>query len=130
MLNNAYFLMKFIKFLITIFYLCASFFITVMIFSKNFAHEGLKFSVDSWSENQFLIILNSTWMSVISVFLLGICSIFTNFVFVRIIYNNEIREAALTILKVRKKKNATTELEEKSKLPWYKRILLEIRDMI
>lgn len=129
--------MKFIKFLVTIFYLCTSFFITIMIFNKNFAHDGLKYSVDSWTENQFMIVLNSTWMSLIAIFLLGICAIFMNFMFVRVIYNNEIKEAALTMLKIRKKYTndqeewiRTQEKQQKSKLPLIKRILFSIRELI
>ena len=126
--------MKIIKFCITIFYLWLSFFITTMIFCKNFAHEGLKYSVDSWTENQFMVILNSTWMSLIAIFLLGICAVFINFMFVRIIYNHEIKEAAMTMLKVRKNSHNEQmewiKSQEKSKLPLYKRILFNIRDLI
>lgn len=127
--------MKFIKLLITLFYLSISFFITTLIFNKNFEHEGLKYSVDSWTENQFLIIINSTGMSIIAILALGVCAIFMNFIFVRIIYNNEIKEAALVILKTRKN-NITKEQQEwikdqtKSKLPLIKRILFNIREMI
>jgi hypothetical protein len=108
-----------------------------MIFGKNFAHEGLKYSVDSWTENQFMIILNSTWMSLIAIFLLGVCAIFMNFMFVRIIYNHEIKEAAHTMLKIRKKNNNDQEewiksqqKQQKSKLPLIKRILFSIRELI
>ncbi len=102
---------KIIKFTITLFFLFSTYFIIYCIFSKNFVHEGLVYSVDSWKENQFLIMINSTWMSMIAVICLGTLSIFTNFVFVRLVYSNEIKESALILLKEKQNKSKPSPID-------------------
>ena len=102
---------KIIKLTITLFFLFSSYFISYCIFSKNFIHEGLVYSVDSWKENQFLIIINSTWMSMLAVLCLGILSVFINFVFVRLVYSNEIKESALILLKDKQNKSRPSPID-------------------
>ena len=92
-----------IKLVITLFFLSISCFVIFNIFKLNYNHYNLKFSVDSWNEEQILIILHSTWMSMLAVLCLGILSIWINFIFFRITYNQEIKEAALSLLKYRTK---------------------------
>lgn len=102
---------KIIKLTITLFFLFSSYFITYCIFTKNFMHEGLVYSVDSWKENQFLIIINSTWMSMLAVLCLGVLSVFINFVFVRLVYSNEIKESALILLKDKQNKSRPSPID-------------------
>lgn len=120
-----------VKLLVTGFFLFITFSTVTSIFTLNFAHSGLKFSVDSWTEEQVLMILNSTWMSMLATLCLGILSVWINFVFVRIIFNNEIREAALALLKDRKRKFSPidyyTEMIERGSKPWFARLRARLK---
>ncbi len=98
--------MKVIKFIITLFFLVTSYWVTYLVFSRNFAHEGIKYSADNWNENTFMILLISTSLSAVGVFFLGILSMFTHFVFIKLIYSDEIKQAALFYLKNKKRENA------------------------
>ncbi len=115
--------MTVIKFLITMFFLFIAFTTITAIFRLNFDHVGLKFSVDSWTEEQVLMIVHSVWMSMLAVLCMGILAIWINFVFVRIIYNKEIREAAITLLRDRKKQvhpiDIYTAMIEKQGRKWF-----------
>lgn len=116
-----------IKLVITLFFLFISCFVIFNIFKLNYNHYNLKFSVDSWNEEQILIILHSTWMSMIAVLSLGILSIWLNFIFFKISYNQEIKEAALFLLKLRTKQQYKNKIypidiymtNEKNKNKWY-----------
>lgn len=57
-------------------------------------------------ENTALILLYSVSLSAIFIFLLGMLSIFTHFVYIKLIYGDEIRNAAYVLLK---RKNKTKE---------------------
>lgn len=92
-----------VKYIIIIFFLLLCLFTIFNIFLLNFKHHNLKFSVDSWNEEQILIILNSIWISMLAVLCIGILSVWINFIFIRIVFNDEIREAALSLLKNREK---------------------------
>lgn len=122
--------MKFIKFTITLFFLISSYWVSYLIFNRNFANAGISYSADDWNENTFMILLTSTCLSAIGILFLGILSVFTNFVFVRLIYAEEIKHAAVFYVKNRKKNNkALTEYKhavdknEWSKLTFKQKIL-------
>ncbi len=106
---------KFIKLSIATFYLLASFWVSYLIFSRGFIHKGMEFSVDSETENTFMILTVCTLLSGVCVLFLGLLSMFTNFVFVRLIYADEIKQGAFFLInKKRKEKNTDvkdTELE-------------------
>ena len=95
--------MKLIKFIITLFFLTTSYWITYLVFSRNFSHAGIMFSAEDWNENTFMILLTSTGLSAIGVFFLGILSMFTHFVFIKLIYADEIKQAAVFYIKNRNK---------------------------
>ena len=96
--------MKILKLSITTFFLFASFWISILIFAKGFAHEGLQYSVDNANENTFMVLLVCTLLSAINVFFMGCLSLFTHFVFVKLIYSNEIKQGAIFLLKQKRKK--------------------------
>lgn len=119
-----------IKLVITLFFLSISCFVIFNIFKLNYNHYNLKFSVDSWNEEQILIILHSTWMSMLAVLCLGILSIWINFIFFRITYNQEIKEAAMFLLKIRNKQQSKSKIypidiymmNEKKNNKWYNKL--------
>jgi len=102
--------MKIIKFIITLFFLISSYWVSYLIFSRNFLREGINYSADNWNENTFMILLTSTALSFVAIFFLGILSIFTNFVFIKMIYAEEIKQAA--VFYVKNRKSDTKELRE------------------
>jgi len=103
--------MKTIKVIITTFFILSSYWITYLIFSRNFAHAGISFAVDNWTENTFMILLISTSLSIVGVFFTGILSLFTHFIFIKLIYADEIKHAAYFYVKNRNKKESK-ELKE------------------
>jgi hypothetical protein len=110
--------MKIIKLIITLFFLTTSYWVTYLVFSRNFSHAGIMFSAEDWNENTFMILLTSTGLSAVGVLFLGILSMFTHFVFVKLIYADEIKQAAIFYIKNR---NKNTELlnEYRSKFSKY-----------
>ena len=91
------------KLAITGFFLSASFWVTYLIFNRGFMHKGMEFSVDNQTENTFMILLVCTVLSAVAVFFLGLLSMFTHFVFVRLIYADDIKIAALSMLRKRRR---------------------------
>jgi len=89
---------KYVKFAIIAFYLIVSYWVTALIFEKEFAATAIKHAVDSKYENTLMILLISTGFSAIAVFLLGLLSLFTNFVFVRLVFTDEIKSGAMAII--------------------------------
>jgi len=110
--------MKLIKFIITLFFLTTSYWITYLVFSRNFSHAGIMFSAEDWNENTFMILLTSTALSAVGVFFIGILSMFTHFVFVKLIYADEIKQAAVFYIKNRNK-DTTLLNEYRSKFSKY-----------
>src|SRR3972149_4196922 len=96
--------MKIIKISITFFFLVSSYWVTYLIFSRNFAHAGISFAVDNWTENTFMILLLSTSLSIAGIFFTGILSMFTHFIFVKLIYSDESKQAAFFYIKNRNRK--------------------------
>lgn len=94
--------MKLIKLLITVFFLLVSFWLSILIFKRNFTQHELEFAVDNHIENNFMILIVSTILSAVGVFLLGLLSLFVNFVFVKLIYTDEINKQAFNLLKFRR----------------------------
>ena len=94
---------KYIKFAITAFYLLVSYWVTCLIFEKEFAATTMKHAVDSQYENTLMILLVSTAFSAVGIFLLGLLSIFTHYVFTKLIFADEVKYAALLYLKNRRK---------------------------
>lgn len=103
--------MKTVKVVITLFFLLISYWVTYLIFGRNFSHAGISFAVDNWTENTFMILLISTGLSIVGVFFTGILSMFTHFIFIRLIYADEIKQAAYFYVKNRNKKEPK-ELQE------------------
>lgn len=103
--------MAIIKFIITAFFLCVSYWIVYLIFNRNFVHAGMQFSADNWNENTFMILLISTLLSIAGVFFVGILSMFVHFVFIKLIYADEIKSAAYFIIKNRGNKVSKELLE-------------------
>lgn len=87
---------KYTKYAIITFYLLASYWVTCLVFEKGFAEHGIQHSADgSHYENTLMILLIATGFSAIGVFLLGLLSMFTYYIFVKLIFTDEIKEAAL-----------------------------------
>jgi len=83
--------MKNLKITITVFYLIVSFWVTYLIFQTHFVHDKMIYSIDNRYENTLMILLISTLLSMIGVFFLGLLALFTNFVFVKLLFEkNEI----------------------------------------
>ncbi len=102
---------KIIKAIITGFYLIASCWITFLVFERNFVHAKMQFSPDSQYENTLMILLVATMFSAVGVFLMGLLSMFTHFVFIKLIFSDEIKRAAFLYLKrERTKLKVETEL--------------------
>ena len=89
--------MKIVKYIITTFFLILSYFVTLLIFTKFL--NGSPISVDNLNEDILLKLITGTLLSCVGIFFLGLLSIFTNFVFVKLIYNDEIKEAAYILIK-------------------------------
>lgn len=86
-----------IKIVITLFYLLSSIWVSQLIFSYMFDTAHL--SVDhSKVENVTLILIYSVGLSALGVFLLGILSLFTFYVYIKIIFGDEVKNAALSLL--------------------------------
>lgn len=86
-----------IKIVITMFYLLASIWVSHLIFSYMF--ESGQFTVDnSKVENVTLILIYSVGLSALGVFLLGILSLFTFYVYIKIIFGDEVKNAAMSLL--------------------------------
>ena len=91
----------------------------------------MKFSPDNWNENTLMILLYSVGISMICIFLMGLLSIFIHFVFVRLNYTDEIREAAFHLLRRNRTEIKKSEhpidiywenLQKQNKQSWFKRI--------
>lgn len=108
--------MKTIKVFITSFFLLSSYWITYLIFNRNFSHAGISFAVDNWTENTFMILLISTTLSIVGVFFTGILSMFTHFIFIKLIFTEEIKQAAYFYVKNRNKKELKEYKENIAKL--------------
>jgi len=85
----------------------------------------MQFSVDNWNEDMLLIILHSSWQSLIAIFCVGITAMFSNFVFIKILFNQEVKDAAVLMLRHRKNKTIEQndwicEQELKNKTSWQK----------
>lgn len=107
--------MKTIKLAITGFFLLASFILTELIFMRGFAHTGLEFAVDNSAENTLMILIVSTVLSAVGIFFLGLLSMFTYFVFIKLIYADEIKHGALQYLRYkRNKQNAKKDMIKNS----------------
>lgn len=129
--------MKTIKFIITLFFLLISYWITYLIFNRNFAQTSMEFAVDNQNENTLMILLVSTILSMVGIFLLGILSIFVHFVFIKLIYSNEIKQAAYFYIKNNRNKQyidkdliehrKNVELLNDKQLPFYHRIYKRIK---
>jgi hypothetical protein len=123
--------MRAIKFVITMFFLCISYWVIVLIFGREFAHVGIKYAAESWNENTLMILLIATGQSCVAVFCLGVLSMFVRFVFVKLVYAEEIKHAAYYMIKNRKKRDSQELLDfrqgvannEIAKLPMAQRIL-------
>ena len=102
--------MRAIKFIITSFFLISSFWIAYLIFSRNFAISEISLAAEDWNENTFMILLTSTGLSAIGVLCMGILSMFVHFVFIKLIYADEVKQAAFFYVKNRK--YDTTALKE------------------
>jgi hypothetical protein len=89
--------MKIVKYIITTFFLILSYFVTLLIFTKFL--NGSTITVDNLNEDILLKLITGTLLSCVGIFFLGLLSIFTNFVFVKLIYNDEIREAAYILIR-------------------------------
>ena len=123
--------MRIIKGIITLCFLISSYWVTFLIFKRQFSNPEMKFSPDSWSENTLMLLLLSIGISMIGVFLMGLLSIFTHFVFVRLMYTDEIREAAFHIIRRNRTAIKKSEhpidiywenLQKENKQKWYKKI--------
>lgn len=92
-----------LKLIITTFYLLMSILTSYLIFnyflSTSVSVNGERIEPIS------LTILYSIGLSAVSVFMYGILALFMNFVFVKLIFSDEIKVAALTLLKYRKEQN-------------------------
>lgn len=110
MLNKIIY-MKYIKFIIAIFFLIASFWLTGLIFEHGFATTDLKYAVNDTNENTLMILIISTLLSAIGIFFMGVLALFTYFVFVKLLYADEIKRGAFQLLKYRRnKKNAKRDM--------------------
>lgn len=98
-----------IKFIITLFYLFASIITSYCIF------QYMLYSSKTGMENVMLSILYSVGLSAFTIFLLGLLSIFTHFIFVKLIYSDEVKNAAYVLLQNKRKeiqKSNTDESDE------------------
>lgn len=95
--------MRAIKFIITLFFITMSYWVTCLVFQRNFKHAGMAFSADDWTENTLMILLTSTFISMAGVLCIGVLSMFTHFVFIKLIYADEIKQAAFFYIKNRNK---------------------------
>lgn len=121
--------MRIIKFFITLLFLATSYGLSYLIFSRNFAHMNMEFSADNWDENTFMIVITSTGLSMVGVLCMGLLSMFANFVFVRLVYVNEIKQAAYFLVQKNRKVNRdlieyrkSVEAAELSKMTWLQRM--------
>ena len=121
--------MRIIKFFITLSFLATSYWLSYLIFSRNFAHMNMEFSADNWDENTFMIVITSTGLSMVGVLCMGLLSMFANFVFIRLVYVNEIKQAAYFLVQKNRKVNRdlieyrkSVEAAELSKMTWYQRM--------
>jgi len=80
-----------------------SYWVTCLVFQRNFKHAGMAFSADDWTENTLMILLTSTFISMAGVLCIGVLSMFTHFVFIKLIYADEIKQAAFFYIKNRNK---------------------------
>lgn len=93
------------KLAITGFFLSASFWVTYLIFMRGLAPTHLQMSVDSHTEDRFMILLVCTLLSAVGVLFLGLLSLFTHFVFVRLVYSDDIKIAAISMIRNKRKDN-------------------------
>jgi putative exporter of polyketide antibiotics len=96
--------MKYIKLSITTFFLFISFWLTTLIFGKQFSVNNLEYAIDNHTENTLMILIISTVLSAIGIFLLGLLALFIHYVFVKLTFHNEIRKDAFLLLKYRRNK--------------------------
>jgi small basic protein len=86
---------KIVKIIITIFFLLGSAWISFLIFEREFATKVLAHTADSNNyENTLMILLIGTLFSTIGILCMGLMAMFTRYVFVKLIFVDEIREAA------------------------------------
>jgi hypothetical protein len=96
--------MKLIKYIIALFFLVNTFWTVYLIFSRLYSHPGMEFSVDSGLENHFMMLIIGTTLSMVSVFLNGLLSLFTHWVFVKLLFIDDIKKSALEFLKRKRSK--------------------------
>lgn len=104
---------KVVKGIITVLFLLGSAWITFLVFEREFAQKALVHTADANSyENTLLILLIGTLFSTIGIFCMGMMSLFARFVFVKLVFVDEIREAAYLYYIDKRKKDSKTEVED------------------
>lgn len=130
--------MRIIKFIITLFFLLISYWVTYLIFNRNFSQTTMEFAVENQNENTLMILLVSTILSAIGIFLLGLLSLFIHFVFIKLIYSDEIKHAAYFYIKNNRRKKfidkdliehrKNVELLNNNKLSLFNRIIKRLKN--
>lgn len=95
--------MKFLKQIIASIFLIGSIWLSYLIFSRIYSYPGMEFSVDSNLENHFMMLLIGTVLSMIGIFFSGLLALFSHFVFVKILFVDDIKSAAFNFLKSKRK---------------------------
>lgn len=95
--------MKLIKGVIGLGWLMITILVIRLIFIRNFIHFDLQWSVDNWTEESVLVILNSAWQAGLAILCCGLLAMFTNFMFIKLFFSKEIYETAYQILKQKRK---------------------------
>lgn len=95
--------MKTVKVVITCMFLVASYWVSYLVFQRHFSASGMNYAVENNTENTFMILLISTGLSAIGILCMGVLAIFTNFVFVKLTFTDEIKQTAYIMLKEKKK---------------------------
>jgi hypothetical protein len=105
--------MKSLKFVILLFYMLASFWLTYLIFSYMFNVNDLALSADnSILESNFMVLLLGTVYSTIGISFMGVLALFTNFVFIKLLQHSEIKKTALEYLKRKRAKRDEIKKDE------------------
>ena len=109
------YLMRIVKVIITCAFLISSYWVSYLVFQRHFSAIGMNYAVDNNTENTFMILLVSTGLSAVGIFCMGLLAIFTNFVFVKLTFVDEIKQNAYMMLREKKKSPELREYQDNLK---------------
>lgn len=110
--------MKFLKQIIAVVFLTGSIWLGYLVFSNEFSKPVIVYELDYELEdttvNTFTKLIRSTTFTGLGILFMGLLALFTNFVFTKLLFTDDIKHNAIKYLK--KKRKQINKLSEKQEL--------------